>query len=320
MQWNWRTVAAAALLAAVGSIESQDRISRDESAVVQAFLEQEKQVWDLENRLLREAMDAIVNDRSGARGELALRRVIRQGRSRQTLSQVRNFISDCLQRETRDLLREIADANSMKPEDVYADYLTLEATIDFSLMASAYNTVNGSNFDKFPNDARRLLRNLVEPLSRPPKPSSEIEVGRIRNNRLSVVVFGCEIIEEVTRVDFDRRGATLVWKSNYSFLRDLKDRKDPMETREERLEFADGHWLVSYRAELEDFLDNGGRSEWALKVRDLVNVEGYLSRKDPLDESKTRRTRYIYDPEGSDESSSRFVGQRERDDDRPRRD
>lgn len=300
--------------------DRNDRGSKDEVAVTQAFLEQEKQVWDLQNRLLKEAMDAVVADRSGSKGELGLRRVIRQGRSRTTLSQVRRFIDDCLQQETRDMLRDISDANSTKPEDVFADYLTLEATTDFSLMASAYNTVNGNNFDKFPADARRLLKNLVETLSRPPKPSSEIEVGKIRNNRLTVTVFGCDITEEVTRVDIDRRSATLTWKSNYSFLRDLKERKDPMETREERLEYDNGRWLVGYKVELDDFLDGPGRTEWAMKVRDLVNVEGYLSRKDPLDEGKTKKARYVYDPESNDDSSSRFTGQRSRDDDRSRRD
>lgn len=320
MSSGWKASIAAICMLAATSAQAQDRIERDEVTVTQAFLEQERQVWDLESRLLAEAMDAIAADRDGAKSEIALRRVIRQGRSRKTLAQVRRFIDDCLQQSTRELLRDIADANSVKPEDVFADYLTLESTIDFSLMASAYNTVNGNNFDKFPTDARRLLKNLVQDLTRPPKPSTQIEVGRIRGSQLKITVFGCEVVEEVTRVDFDRRTATLQWKSNYSFLRDLKDRRDPMESREERMEYENGHWLVGYRAELDEFLDGPARTEWAMKVRELVNVEGYLSRKDPLDENKSRRTRYVYDPESNDDASSRFTGQRGRDDDLRRRD
>lgn len=298
-----------------GEIRAQNR-DREESRVAETFLNQERDVWELESRLLREAMDAVVGGESASTGEMAYRRLIRKGRTPTTLRKVRGFVEDYLQPETRDLLKEIADANGVAPEQVFADYLTLEATIDFSLMASAYNTVHGANFDRFPTDAKRLLKSLVDNLRKPPVPSNDIEVGKIRGDRLTVIVFGCEINEEVASVDMERKSARLVWRSNYSFLRDLKDRRDPQEKREETMVLDGDRWTVSYQAEIEEFIDSTGRTEWGKKVKELVNTEGYLKEKDPLDERKSRKVRYQYDPDSGDEFPSRVVGRREKDEGR----
>lgn len=273
---------------------------RGEDEVVAAFLNQEKEVWELEGKLLREAMAAIEKAPERRLGEIDLRRIIRNGRSSATLKQVRGFVNEHLQPASIDLLKEIAETNGVEPEDVFADYLTVEATIDYSLMASAYATVHGNNLDQFPDDARRLLERLVDGVKQAPVPTDDIEVGKLRGDRLAINVFGCDINEQVTKVDVGRRDATLTWKSNYTFLRDLKDRVPPKETREETLLDDDGKWTISYEREIQDFVGGAGRTEWGKKVKELANIGNYLERKDPLDRSKSRREQYVYDPEADD--------------------
>ncbi|MFO0945457.1 MAG: hypothetical protein U1D30_05845 [Planctomycetota bacterium] len=276
---------------------------RTEDEVITTFLNQEADVWELEGKLLREAMAAIakVNDRKQT--EISLRRQIRNSRSSTTLRQVRSFIDDYLDANSIDLLKEVADVNGVEPEDVFADYLTVEATVDFSLMASAYATANGNNLDQFPESARRLLKDLVADIRQPPVPANDIEVGKIRGNRLAITVFGCDIVEEISQVNPTRKSASLTWKSNYFFLRDLKDRVPPKETRDETLTFANGKWEISYEKELEDFLASSGRTEWGKKTKELANIGQYLEKRDPLDRKKSRREAYVYDPEAEEDPS-----------------
>ncbi len=318
-QGGQRLVAALALaLFGTGVVVAGGR----EDQVTQAFLTQERDVWDLESRLLKEAIDAVAGKGDiSRRGELSHRKIVREGRSAQTLRKVRDFVEEYLSVETRDLLRDVAEANGTRPEEVFADYLTVEATVDFALMAAAYNTVHGNNLEKFPADAKRLLKDLVDNLRKPPVPANDIQVGNVRSSRMSVNVFGCDITEEVDSVDVQGRTANLNWRSNYLFLRDLSERRNPRETREERLTSDGGRWLISYRDELEEFVNTAGRTEWGKKVRELANIDSYLSKRDPLDETKARRSRYVYDPDGGDDySAAKFTGDRSREEDRTRRD
>lgn len=281
----------------VALAQSKDRA---EDAVITTFLNQEADVWELEGKLLREALAAIAKNGDRKPTEISLRRQIRNSRSSTTLRQVRAFIDDYLDGNSIDLLKEVADVNGVEPEDVFADYLTVEATVDFSLMASAYATANGNNLDQFPENARRLLSDLVADIRKPPVPANDIEVGKIRGSRLTITVFGCDIVEEITRVVPSRKSASLTWKSNYFFLRDLKDRVPPKETREETLTFANGKWEISYEKELEEFLASTGRTEWGKKTKELANIGQYLEKRDPLDRKKSRREAYVYDPDAED--------------------
>lgn len=290
-----------------------------EEQVAQTFLNAERDLWELESRLLHEALDAVSRSDSRSTTEMGNRRLIRESRNPQTLRKVRDYVDRYLDDPTHRMVEEIADVNGMRPEDIFADYLTVEATIDFALMAAAYNTVHGNNLDKFPTDARRMLKQLVDPLRKAPLPSNDIEVGRVGGSRLVVSVFGCDITEEVENVVADRRAATLTWRSNYSFLRDLSERKPPRETREEQMTNTNGRWTINFVLELEDFIASGGRSEWGRKVRELANIDNYLERRDPLDEGKSRRSRYVYDPDNDERVAGKFDPDRDnvRGNDRP---
>jgi len=292
----------------------------DQADAATAFLSQERDAWALEGRLLKSAMEAVAVS-SAPSGEMAHRKLIRKGRGSSLLNDVRDFIDRYLSTDSQDFLKEVADANGVHPEDVFADYLTVEATIDFSLMASAYNTVNGPNIEKFPTEAKRLLRNLVEPLRAPPTPKNDIAVGRVKNNELAVSVFGCDIVETITDVNIRGRSAKLTWESNYFFLRDLKDRKDPQKVREDSMESASGRsWKTTYLAELEDFVDVGGRNEWGKKVRELADIGSYLKKDDPLDREKSKRNRFLYDPDNQEDGPARFTSQKKYPDTRDRDD
>lgn len=149
-----------------------------------------------------------------------------------------------------------------------------------------------------------MLTSLVRGVNTAPLPSKEIEVGRIRDSQFSIKVFGLEIIEEITDVNVDRKSAHISWRSNYFFLRDLKDRVDPKETREETLLLVDANWTISYQDELDQFISSTGRTEWGRKVAELVNTDRYLDHKDPLDKDKSKRDRYVYDPDSTDDRST----------------
>jgi hypothetical protein len=178
-------------------------------------------------------------------------------------------------------------------------------------MASAYATVHGKSLNQFPRDARDLLERLVEGVRQPPVPANDIEVGKVRGNRLSITVFGCDIEEEIIKVQPSRKSAELTWSSNYFFLRDLKDRVPPKEIREETLTDNDGKWCISYSKELDEFVSSAGRTEWGKKVKELADVDNYLDRKDPLHKTKSRREEYVYDPEAdSDPAVVSFTGRK----------
>ena len=301
---------------------NRDRDPREEERVIKAFLNQEKEFWELESRLLQEALDAVKSEKE-SRSEREIRKIIRAGRSTSTLKQVKRFIDEHLDPTTRSFLRDISDANGNKPEDVYADYITTDATIDYALMASAYNTVQGNNLSKFPEEAQRLLRELVGTLRKRPVPSNDIQVGRIEANKLDITVFGCQISERVDSVIVERRDSALLsWRSNYYFLRDLKDRNDPKERREETLVYDRDRdmWTVSYVRELEEFVDITGRADWGKKVRELADIDGYLQRRDPLDEKVNKRSRLAYDNYEDNDSSTRWTGGRDDRSDRDRDD
>jgi hypothetical protein len=325
-----RTVGAWVAVAALGwasatHAQGSDRPIRGLSAG-ESFLYQERAIWTLQNRLLREALNSVRDMAESGRAitEGQLQSAIRRGRSENTLREARYFIEDYLDTETRNLLADIADANRLKPEDVLADYLTVEATIDFSLMASAYNTFNGNNFARFPEEAQRKIRELVGELRKAPVPSDQIVAGRIDRGQLIINAFGCEIRERiVSESPEDRRGgkATVRWRSNYSFLRDIKERKAPDDEREDVLTMEGERWRTSYRREFEEFVDGSARSEWGRKIREMLDMDGYLARRDPLDERKDRRSRYAYVPAADGDSPARFTGGRDdRDLDDRRRD
>jgi hypothetical protein len=299
------SVFVAALLAiqaiAGSSVVAQDHWNRTRDGVTAGatFLMQERDLWRLENRLLRDAMGAIKSADQDARpNEGQYRKLIRANRNRETLNLVRFFLEDYIDRETLAMLNDIGREVNLTAEEVFADYLTCEATLDFSLMASAYNTYRGNNYDKFPPEAQKLLKNLTAHLRSPPVPSDEIKAELVeRDNVLNVTVFGCEINEKI--VDSRERGdkATVTWRSNYTFLRDIKERRAPQDTRDETMTLERNRWRTSYAAELRDFTKTAGRENWGTKVRELLDIDGFISRKDPLDDRRNRRAEYNYDPE-----------------------
>jgi S1-C subfamily serine protease len=235
-----------------------------------ALMASEARIWTLEGQSLKEAQEVFTSPEAQGllqdkamkpvEKEHLLRSFLRAKRSAVSLHEANSFI-ETLNSRSRDFLASTASLKKIRPGDLILEWLTYEAAIDLTMMASIWQGQGN-----FRAEATKVVDSFLEGVFEPPALEKGVSVESRTKIKIVINLFGARVIEEIIHdkpARMEDGQVVVCWKSNYNYLRGVMKGENPKEVIEEKIGTEGAGYSIDYLDWIREYLKTGDRQPWA---------------------------------------------------------